>query len=119
MSSVQFLVEDGVHVAVLGAEYDNLDTPSIEAAAKQLLDLAQNAEPPLVAIDMSATRFFGSAFLGVLFRMWRRLIARGGRLVTCNASGICAQVLSVTQVDKLWPLCTSRGAAIRSLKGQS
>ncbi len=116
-SNVQFMLQDGVHVAVLGTEYDNLDTPAIEAAAKQLLDLAQSADPPLVVIDMTSTKFFGSAFLGILFRMWRRLTARGGRLVTCNASGICAQVLNVTQVDKLWPLCNSRASAIRSLKG--
>lgn len=118
-SNVQFLIEDGVHVAVLGTEYDNLDTPSIENAAKQLLELAQAANPPLVVIDMAATKFFGSAFLGVLFRMWRRLTARGGRLVTCNATGICAQVLSVTQVDKLWLLCNSRASAVRSIKGTS
>lgn len=118
-SKVEFLAEDGVQVAVLGQEYDNLDTPAIETAAKQLLELAQSADPPLVVVDMRHTKFFGSAFLGVLFRMWRRLTSRGGRLVTCNASGICAQVLNVTQVEKLWPLFSSREAAIRSVKGQS
>mgnify|MGYP003351950993 CR=1 FL=1 len=72
-SKVEFLAEDGMQVAVLGQEYDNLDAPAIETAAKQLLELAQSADPPLVVVDMQNTKFFGSAFLGVLFRMWRRL----------------------------------------------
>lgn len=119
MSNVQLFFEDGVHIAVLGEEYDNLDTPSIDAAAKQLLELSQTATPPLVVVDMAATKFFGSAFLGILFRMWRRLNTRGGRLITCNASGICDQVLGVTQVDKLWPRVNSRAEAIQSLKASS
>ena len=115
---LQIFVEDGVMIALLGDEYDNLDTPGLEAAGKALLELAQTADPALVVIDMQHTKFFGSAFLGVMFRMWRRLSTRGGKIATCNATAVCAQVLDITQVDKLWPLCHSRETAIRAIKGE-
>ncbi len=109
--------ENGVVIALLGDEYDNLDTSGIEAVSSVLLELAQTATPPHIVIDMQYTQFFGSAFLGVLFRIWRRVSARGGKVACCNATEVCAQVLAVTQVGKLWPICSSREAAIAAVTG--
>lgn len=107
---------DDVTVVALHEQYDNLDTAELEAVAKDLLALAQSANPPLIVFDFAATKFFGSAFLGCLFRVWRRLITRQGKMACCNAHGICRQVLQVTQVDRLWPICDSLDAAVRSVK---
>lgn len=115
-SDLEVLKQDGVTVIVLGEQYDNLDEPSLEAAAAELLEFAKSAEPPLIVVDMARTRFFGSAFLGTLFRVWRRLTARNGKLCVCNATGPCADVLEVTQVDRLWNLFDTRAAAVESLK---
>ncbi len=114
-SDLEILKQNGVTVVVLGEQYDNLDEPALQAAAAQLLETAQTADPPLIVIDMGQTKFFGSAFLGTLFRVWRRLTTREGNLCVCNASGPCADVLQVTQVDRLWNLFETREAAVESL----
>ena len=110
--------EDGVVIALLGDEYDNLDVPGLEAAGNVLLELAQTAVPPQIVIDMQHTEFFGSAFLGILFRTWQRLSLRNGKMACCNARDVCGDVLNVTQVGKLWAVCPSRDAAIRAVKGE-
>jgi anti-sigma B factor antagonist len=115
-SDLEILKNDGVTVIVLGEQYDNLDEPALEAAAAELLEIAQSADPPMIVVDMGRTKLFGSAFLGTLFRVWRRLTANGGNLSVCCATGPCAEVLAVTQVDRLWNLFDTRDAAVESLK---
>lgn len=115
-SDLEVQTQDGVTVIVLGTEYDNLDEAALDAASEELLEIAKGAEPPLVVVDMSRTKFFGSAFLGTLFRVWRRLTARQGKMAMCGAAGVCAEVLSVTQVDRLWSLYDSRDAAVEAVK---
>jgi len=115
-SDLEIVRQDGVTVIVLGEQYDNLDEPALEAAAAELLEFAQAADPPQVVVDMGRTNFFGSAFLGTLFRVWRRLTSRGGKMCICGATGPCADVLEVTQVDRLWNLFETREAAVESLK---
>ena len=112
----QVLTEDGVTVIVLAEEYDNLNPQHLELVSKNLLDLAQSVTPPLVVFDMSATKFFGSVFLGSLFRFWRRITTRNGKMACCGATGVCQQVLDITQADKLWDMSPTREQAIRRLK---
>ena len=114
-SDLQQLTQDGVTVIVLGTAYDNLDETALEAASARLLEIAQSAEPPLVVVDMGRTQFFGSAFLGTLFRVWRRLSARDGKFAVCGVTGVCAEVLEVTQVNRLWTLYDTRDAAVEAL----
>ena len=116
-SNLEVVNQDGVTVVGLGDEYDNLEEMVLERASKHLLEIARTAEPPLILIDMTKTKFFGSAFLGTLFRVWRRLSARNGRMTVCCATGVVAEVLEVTQANRLWAHHATREAAITDLKG--
>ncbi len=115
-SEFQVLTEDGVTVVRLGEEYDNLNPQKLELVSKSLLDIAQTVNPPLVVFDMTDTKFFGSVFLGSLFRFWRRLTTRNGKMACCCATGVCSQVLDITQADKLWTVSATREQAISRLK---
>ena len=115
-SDLELMKRDDITVVVLGEQYDNLDEPALEAAATELLEIAQSADPPLIVVDMARTKFFGSAFLGTLFRVWRRLKTRKGKLAMSGATGPCADVLDVTQVNRLWNLYSTREEAVNSLK---
>mgnify|MGYP003628350919 CR=1 FL=1 len=115
-SALETQERNGVTVIILGEQYDNLDEPALQAAAEKLLEIAQTTDPPLIVVDMGRTKFFGSAFLGTLFRVWRRLTSRGGKMCVCCATGPCAEVLEITQVNRLWDLHETREAAVESLK---
>lgn len=114
-SDIDILDQDGVTVIVLGSEYDNLNEAQLEVTSARLLDIARDAKPALMLIDMSRTKFFGSAFLGTLFRVWNRLKARQGKLAISHATGICSEVLHVTHVHMLWQIFDSNDEAVQAL----
>jgi len=109
--------QDGVTVISLGPEYESLDEHLLEDLGDLLLTTAQQADPPRVVLDLSHTRFFGSAFLEILFRMWNRLRAREeGRLCISGLSPYCREVLEVTHLDRLWDIRETRDKAVQLLQ---
>ena len=109
--------EDGVTVIALGPEYDTLDEPVLDEVKSAILNAADNAEPPLVVLDLSHTRFFGSAFIEILFRAWKRLQARpAGRFCLTGLTEHCREVVEVTHLDQIWDIAGTREDAVRLLK---
>lgn len=109
--------QNGVTVISLGPEYESLDEHLLEDLKDLLLTAAQQADPPRVVLDLSHTRFFGSAFLEILFRMWNRLRAREeGRLCISGLSPYCREVLEVTHLDRLWDIRETRDEAVQLLQ---
>jgi anti-anti-sigma factor len=81
------------------------------------LSTAKDAELPLVVLDLSRLRYFGSTFLESLICMWKRLSARpGGRMSLCGLTANCRDVLGFTHLDRIWSVFESREEAIHSLR---
>ncbi len=99
----------------LEGEYSSLDEDRFQHVRDLLLDQAQSAEPPLVAIDFSQTKFIGSAFIEVLFRSWKRLDARQGRLMLCGLQPFCVEVLQVARMDKVLEMSPSVSEGLAAL----
>ncbi|MFQ5733220.1 MAG: STAS domain-containing protein [Planctomycetaceae bacterium] len=107
---------DGVTVVALGAEYENLNEPLLEDLEAFLLETADRISPPLLLLDLSHTRFFGSAFLEALFRVWSRLKKRGdGRFALCGLTEYCAEVIETTHLERLWTVAANRDDAVKAL----
>lgn len=110
----------GATVIALGPEYENLDEPLLERLRSFILDAADRADPPRVVLDLSHTKFFGSAFLEILVQAWNRLRDRpGGRLALSGLSPYCADVVRVTRLDRVWPMYASRAEAVEQLAADS
>lgn len=90
-------------IVTFGPEYKTITDDCLPAATDTLLSAA-GAETPRVVIDLSRTEFFGSSFIEVLFRVWKRLNHRGGRFALCHVSPYCLEVLKITHLDSLWPI---------------
>ena len=114
-SELECIVQDGVTVVVLGENYGNLNDEVLDADSEFLLETASSCDPPLMALDMTSTKFFASEFLGRLFRVWQRLQKRDGHLAVCGASELCSEVLSVTRVDTIWKITSTREEAVQQL----
>jgi anti-anti-sigma factor len=107
----------GITIISLGSEYENLDEPGLEDLKEKVLDVARNADPPLVILDLSHTKFFGSAFIEVLFRTWNRLKGRdSGRFCISGLTPYCKEVIEVTHLDELWKIFDTLDEAIADLK---
>lgn len=114
-SGIETLEVDGVTIAVLGIEHENLNEEKLTAASDLLLSLAKSIDPPRLLLDLSRTRFFGSGMLGVIFRVWNRVSTRGGSMAMCCAHGVVLDVLKVTKVERLWTLYDTQDDGIKGL----
>ncbi len=108
--------QNGVTVIALGSDFDSLDETAIDVLRDQILAATANADPPLVVIDMPHTKFFGSSFIEVLFRVWNRMKAQdGGGFAISGLTSYCKEVLQVTHLDELWKLYDTCDEAVNAL----
>jgi anti-anti-sigma factor len=91
------------------ASLDELQEPMLNATL---------AEPPWLVVDLSNVEFFGSSFIELLFRIWKRIQHRAGRFALCGLSPYCQEVLSVTNLDTLWPNYPTREQAVVELSSR-
>ncbi len=101
-----------VSVIELGPSYESLDACLLEDVGGVLLGEASRADPPRMVLDMTGTRYVGSAFIELLVRAWKRLTERGGTMVLCGVQPLCAEVLRVTGLNRLWKALPTRDQAV-------
>jgi anti-anti-sigma factor len=113
----EVVVSGSVTVIGLGAAFQVIDETVLEAGlGETLIEAADDADPPMVVLDLSHTQFFGSSFIEVLFRLWTRLQSRpGGAFALCGLTPHCLDVLKITHLDTLWRLFPNRDEAVRSM----
>ncbi|MFN0195183.1 MAG: STAS domain-containing protein [Planctomycetaceae bacterium] len=105
-----------VTLITLGPTYENIDEGTLEALQSSLFDIAEKADPPFVVLDLSHTKFFGSGFIEIMFRMWNRLeTQRGGKFAIAGLTQYCAEVLQITHLDKLWKIFAGSQDAVAAL----
>ena len=111
----QIVQQDGVTVVVFGPEFEKISEDRIATVSEVLLEAAE-ADPPRVVLDLSATKFFSSSFIEVVFRLWSRLQARqNSRFGLAGVDRYCAEILQVTNLDHLWTTYPSRADALRGV----
>ena len=114
MPSPRLVVQDGVTVVTFDAGPHTLDETAVDEVRDAVLAAAL-AEPPRVVIDLTEVEFFGSSFIELMFRLWKRLQDRSGRFALCGASSYCREVLAVTKLERLWQTFDTRDEAVRGM----
>jgi anti-anti-sigma factor len=104
--------QEGITVVEVGTAYDSLDVAKINEFGSELLSAIAQAEPPKILLDLRATTFIGSSFLGLLIRAWKRLRDRHGTLALCHVNDVCGEVLRASKLDMIWQVFPDRDAAI-------
>ena len=111
--------EQGVTVLLLDKSYDALDEAQMESLSRLLFQQVEGSQRPLLLLDFTHTEYMGSRVLEILFRTWKRVTDRGGRMALCCLSPFCKEVLHVTRLDTIWTIESSRKSAIDRLKDRS
>ena len=106
----------GVTVIELARSYDSADTEANPRLEKVLHEQVDNAEPPLVVVDMSRTASIDSTFIGLLFAVEKRLARRQGKLALCAADVFCSEVFRVVKLDSIFKSYPTRDEAVDGLK---
>jgi anti-anti-sigma factor len=89
----------------------------IEAGAKDILHMLGNGTIKNVVMDFYKTDYYGSTALGFFVKLWKRVRDRNGRMAFCRVSDHEREILKVTHLVGLWPICSSREEAIKVVSG--
>jgi anti-anti-sigma factor len=98
------------------ADLRELAFPQLEAGAREVFDLLGSGAARNVVQDFRRTDYYGSTALEFFVRLWKRVRERGGQMAFCNVSAHEQEVLRLTNLDRLWPLCPSREAALEAVR---
>jgi anti-anti-sigma regulatory factor len=108
-------VERGVTVARLGTGFESLYESDL-VHLKSVRELADTAAPPIILIDLSDTKYFGSAFIGFAIDIANRLKERGeGRLGICGLASFARMDFEKTKADTLLELFDDLDTAVSEL----
>ena len=67
-------------------------------------------------MDFHRTQEFGSTAIGYFVTLWKRIRERNGRMAFCNLTPYEKEILHVTRLDQLWPLCATREDALKVVR---
>ncbi len=106
-----------VTIVVFGEDMKHLDESRIAEVGRKLLEIVDGLPHPVLVFDMASTEFFGSSFIELLFRIWKRLTAKpSAKFGIAGLQPYCREVLEVTHLDTLWPLFDTQADAINAFK---
>jgi anti-anti-sigma factor len=87
----------------------------VEAGAEEVLERLNNPSIRNVVMDFAKTDYFGSTAVGFFVRLWKRVCTGNGRMAFCNVSDHEREILRVTKLHELWPICSTREEALRAV----
>lgn len=93
----------------------NLHETEFMQETLELLEVVNHSGPMHLVIDLQHGDYAGSAFLGAVIRLWKRIAQNGGRLAICHVSESAAQILRMTKLHTVWPIYVSRDDALRAV----
>ena len=98
------------------ADLPELEYERIEAEARHILDLLNDGRIKNVVIDFHRTDYYASTALIFFMRLWTRVKRGNGLMAFCNLSDHEKEILQVTKLDRLWPICESREQALQAVR---
>ena len=105
-------VTETLTIVMFDSDVKQIDELNISEIGKFLIQIAENVPHPLLVLDMSGIEFFGSSFIEILFRVWKRLTLKAGaHLGIAAIQPYCREVLKVTHLDSLWQIYDTQQAA--------
>ena len=112
-----FVVEQQGELAVVIPQVDlrELNYEWIEQGAREVLELLDASQIKHVIVDFHNTDYYGSTALGFFLKVFKRARSRGGQMVFCNVSEHEKEILQITGLNHLWPICATREAALTAI----
>lgn len=95
------------------------DFTQIESESGQILGQISKAGGPNVVVDFSKIDYTGSTALSFFTQLFKRTRCRGGDMAFCNVSAVEKDVLRITRLDILWPICDSLEEALQIVKAEA
>jgi anti-anti-sigma factor len=107
----------GVLIVVLPRSLEKIPEEDVKPKLDQLLERLGRPVSRNVVIDFTNVPFFCSSTLQAVVKIWKHLLPGGSRMALCNVSKVGREILRTTKFDSLWPVCSSRSEALKTVTG--
>jgi stage II sporulation protein AA (anti-sigma F factor antagonist) len=97
------------------ADLGEIEYQHIHSEAKHLFGYLNDPAVRNIVLDFQQTAYYGSSALAFFVRLWKKVSTRGGRMAFCNVSPQEKEILRLTKLDSLWPICGSREEAMHTV----
>lgn len=112
----QMQTDGDVVVLVPTSNLSELESSHFEDEFRAIISQLEEAGHHKIVLDFAGTDYYGSTALGLFVRLWKRICRQNGQLAFCNVSPHEKEVLHLTRLDTLWPICDSRVEALARLR---
>jgi anti-anti-sigma factor len=117
LASIWEIEQEGDTVIVIPLDdLGELACSQIVAGAKEVLELLDRTPAKNVVMDFCKTDYCGSTALEFFVKLWVGVSKRNGRMAFCNVSDHEKDILRITHLDRLWPICSSRSEALAAVR---
>lgn len=107
----------GITVVAFRDSCTQIDESVVEIVNRRLGEVSAALSTPKLILDMTHVDFFGSSFIEVMFRTWKKMQEKpGAQFALCGLKPYCREVLEITHLDRLWAICATRDEALAQLK---
>jgi anti-anti-sigma factor len=86
---------------------------NVESNAEEVVEVLSDLSIKNLVMDFHKTDYFGSSAITLFVKLRKIVIGRNGCMAFCNPSERELEILHVTRLDKLWPICESREQAMK------
>jgi anti-anti-sigma factor len=83
--------------------------------ASETFDTLSDLSIKNLVMDFHKTDYFGTSALALFVKFWKMVAGRKGCMAFCNLSENELEILHVTNLDTLWPICATRAAAMKAV----
>ena len=94
-----------------------LNEVEIVGETNELVNFIQQSGPLNLIFDLQNGEYLGTALIGAIVRLWKRVALAGGRMALCAISDPVFQILRITKLHTVWPIYTTRDEALASVEG--
>lgn len=107
-------VQGGTLIITARADLGSLQA-DIEGGLETVVETLGRAAASNVVLDFANSQYFGTAMLGAMVKLWKRVCTHQGRMALCNVSDKILEILHVTKLHAMWPIYASREDALRAI----
>jgi anti-sigma B factor antagonist len=102
-------------VLIPADDIESINWDVIEQTTQMILKPLREMPVPLVVVDLTGIKYFGSVFLALLLRVHKQVKARGGEMVLCGAKNAARDMLRITALDTLWAIYDTQPEALEAI----
>ena len=96
-------------------DLSELHLSRFEEETAAVLELVESMPAKYIVLDFAKTDYYGSTALGFFVKLWTRLRKSEGQMAFCNVSENELEILRLTKLDSLWPVCDTREEALKAV----